>query len=92
MEAISIRTLLVVEGDSVTIEFKVAVDSDGHTWKDPYLEFASDLTTRLNFRDCYPKLPQHYCHTIERVDRTHEGIYTAKAESMCADFNLRCIN
>ena len=85
MEAISAHTLSVVEDNSVTMEFNVAVDSNGHTWKDPHFVFTSpltDLPRELNFTACSPDFPQHYCHTIESVDRTHEGVYTATAASM----------
>ena len=81
--AVSPAYVDVVEGDPVTLEFKVAVNSDGSSFEnEPYFTFTSaflDLEYMLTFQSRYPDFPQNYNHTIENVDRLQEGRYTATA-------------
>ena len=79
----------MVEGSSITLEFKVAIDSDGTidsvaNDNEPYFTFTSarlDLEYPLAFQSRYPEFPYNYYYTIENVDRLQEGLYTAMATS-----------
>ena len=77
----------VIEDSPVTMEFKIAVDSDGNTWDTAniYFTFSSavlDEEYPLSFSVRNSEFPQNYIYSIERVDRTQEGLYTATAASM----------
>ena len=72
----------------MTLEFKVAVNSDGSSFDENddeselYFTFTSaflDLEYTLTFQSRYPEFPQNFNHTIENVDRLQEGRYTATA-------------
>lgn len=84
-ETVSPLNPIVVEGNPVTLEFKVAVDSNGNIWTTEGIvfHFTPALFDResavLSFSFAYP---QNYIYSIEHVDRSQEGLYTVTATSM----------
>ena len=88
VEPVTANYITVEEDTSVTLEFKVAVDSDGNSWntEDVYFTFLpfladDELTGFVEFAVCDPAFPQNYCYTIQSVDRSQEGFYIATATS-----------
>ena len=88
VEQVTAKYITVEEDTSVTLEFKVAVDSDGNSWntEDVYFTFLpfladDELTGFVEFTVCDPAFPQNYCYTIQSVDRSQEGFYIATATS-----------
>lgn len=89
-ETVSPLNAIVVEGNPVTLEFKVAVDSNGNSWNAEGINF--DFTPAGLFDREYGELllftvrssayPQNYIYSIESVDRSQEGLYTVTASSM----------
>ena len=83
---VSPQSITVIEDSSTKLEFMIAVDSDGHTWnkENIYFRYSSlmiDVEDSLSFSVCDVLFPQNYCYTIDRVDRSQEGVYTAFASS-----------
>lgn len=70
----------------MTLEFKVALDSNGNTWNTEgfYFDFPAVLDRRceIPFSVRSSAYPQNYIYSIERVDRSQEGLYTVTALSM----------
>ena len=93
MAAVSERSITVVEDSPVTLEFKVAVDSNGRSWntEEIYFNFISQATMLqdegIQFTTCDQDFPQNYCYTIESVSRLDEGQYTATAISKHIHFH-----
>ena len=81
--------MYVVEDDSITLEFKIAANSDGSTWNTEDISFSfqpfllNDEGYEIAFSVCDSDFPQNYCYTIESVDRSQEGVYLAFASSAC---------
>ena len=75
--------LSVIEDSSVTLEFQIAVNSDGNTWdnEDVYFSFISgvDAEVSVPFSVRGPEFPQNYIYSIQQVDRSQEGQYFAFA-------------
>ena len=87
LRLVSPPTVNVVEESSVTLEFKIAADSDGNAWntEEIYFTFRPFLDDNegfeIPFSVCSTEFPQNYCYTIDNVDRSHEGVYVAFAIS-----------
>ena len=86
---VSPRQLSVTAGESVTLEFSAAVDSNGLTWSREDVNFTftdlSGVVTSVNstFLIADQNFPHNFFYMIERVNRSHDGVYTATASSMC---------
>lgn len=71
----------------MTLEFKIAADSDGNTWYTEAIYFTfrpfidDDEGYEIPFSVCSSEFPQNYCYTINGVDRSQEGVYVAFASS-----------
>lgn len=86
-ETVSMPNPNVVEGNPVTLEFKVAVDSNGNSWntEETNFEFTPAVFDRMSsipFSVRSSAYPQNYIYSIERVDRSQEGLYTVTASRM----------
>ena len=93
MEGVAGPQIIVEEDRSVTIEFKVAVDSNGNSWDTDNVNFtflpvARDSEFGLDefFTVCDSDFPQNYCYNIDSVDRSQEGLYIASATSKCTQY------
>ena len=88
IRAVSPTQLIVTEGESTTLIFLVATDSDGTTWNNDAVTFSFtnrsgvDFIINPNFQDSNPDFPQYYMYTISRVELSHAGRYTASLSSM----------
>ena len=80
--------IIITEGESATLIFLIATDSDGATWNNEAVTFSFtnrsgvEYFINSNFQDSTPDFPQFYMYTIPRVELSHAGIYTASAPSM----------
>lgn len=89
LAAVSPQSIDVIEDSSTTLEFVIAVDSDGHAWNadDINFRFSSsvdiDMESAVPFSVCDAMFPQTYCYTIGSVDRSQEGLYIVSASSEC---------
>lgn len=98
LSAVSPRDLSATAGESVTLEFTVALTSNGVTSNNDQVNFTFTnsngvlTVTNLNFQTSNPDYPQNFLYTIERVNRSHAGVYTAEAPSMCVCKNLVLIS
>ena len=89
LRAISPSSLDVIAGDVVTLEFVVAVNSDGVTWDRNSVAFTfsvDDSSEEQTLNDSFFQVhdsnyPHSFRYTIENVNRTHAGIYRATAAS-----------
>ena len=88
-ETVSPLNPTVVEGNPVTLEFKVAVDSNGNSWNTDGIDF--DFTSAFLDRESAvlflftvhsSAYPQNYIYSTEHVDRSQEGTYTVTASSI----------
>lgn len=88
IRAVSHNQLSITAGESVTLIFIVATDSDGTSWNNEGVTFTftnrSGVESSVipDFRDSNPNFPQYYIYTIQSVDLSHAGVYTASAPSM----------
>ena len=80
---------IVVEGNPVTLEFKVAVDSNGNIWTTEGIDFHftpalfdRESAVLFSFTVHSFAYPQNYIYSIEHVDTSQEGLYTVTASSM----------
>ena len=95
LSAVSSRDLSVMAGESVTLEFAVALTSNGVTSNNDRVNFTFTnsngvlTVTRMNFQTSNPDYPQNFVYTIERVNRSHAGVYKAEAPSMCGHNNYK---
>lgn len=89
LSAVSSRNLSATSGESVTLEFAVALTSNGVTSDNNRVNFTFTnsngvpTVTHLNFQVSNPNYPQNFVYTIERVNQSHAGVYTAEAASKC---------
>ena len=87
LRALSPTQLSVTAGDSVTLEFSAAVDSNGLTWNRDGVTFTFNNTrgeeSLVNFQATDQNFPHNFVYVIEKVNRTHAGMYTATASCMC---------
>ena len=85
IRAVSPIQSIATEGDSVTLTFLAAVDSDGSSWNNKIVTFSFTnrkgvaFPLQSNFEDSNPQFPQHFEYIIPRVDISHAGTYTASA-------------
>ena len=88
LRAVSSRDVFATLGESVTLEFAVALTSNGVTSNNDRVNFTFTnsngvlTVTHLNFQTSNQDYPQNFVYTIERVNRSHVGVYTAEAASM----------
>ena len=89
LRILSPTQLSVTAGDSVTLEFSAAVDSNGLTWNRDRVNFTFTnqnggefSINNSDFRVADQNYPHNFIYTIERVNRAHAGMYTAAASSM----------
>ena len=86
MRTVSPRTLSVIAGESVTLEFTVALNSNGVTSNNNEVSFTfvnlNGVPEIVNFHTSNPVYPQNYVYIVERVNQTHAGVYAAQAPSM----------
>ena len=86
LRAVSPRQLSVTAGESVTLEFSVAVDSNGLTWSRDQVTFTFNSAigeeSLINFIAANENFPHNFTYVIERANRSHAGVYTAIASSM----------
>ena len=87
------RVLSVTAGDSVTLEFSVAVDSNGLTWSRDRVNFTFNSTrgeeSVVSFTAADENFPHNFIYVIEKADRSHAGEYTAMASSMIVRLAIR---
>lgn len=80
------RELSVTAGESVTLGFSVAVNSNGLTWGTDRVNFKFNSIrgeeSSVNFTVIDQNFPHNFIYVIERVDRSHAGVYTVTASSM----------
>ena len=89
LRVLSPSTLDVIAGDTVVLEFAVAVNSNGVTWDRNSVTFtftdetsSEELILDGSFFRAYDlNYPHNFRSIIEPVNRTHAGIYRAKATS-----------
>ena len=88
VRAVSPSNLVVTEGDSVTLIFQIAVDSDGATWTNNGVSFSftnrfSEIQTSLDssFTNSRVDFPHYFVYTIKRVGLSNAGLYQASAPS-----------
>ena len=80
--------LTVTEGESATLIFLIATDSDGATWNNEAVMFSFtnrsgvEYSINSNFQDSDPDFPQYFIYTISKAEVSNAGIYTASAPSM----------
>ena len=70
----------------MTLEFSVAVDSNGLIWSTDRVNFKFNSIhgeeSLVHFTVADQNFPHNFIYVIERVDRSHAGVYTAAASSM----------
>ena len=80
----------------MTLEFKVAIDSNGNSWTTEGIDFDfipadapldRESAVYFLFTVRSSAYPQNYIYSIESVDRSQEGLYTVTASSMLEYFN-----
>ena len=80
--------LVVTRGESATLIFVIATDSDGAMWNNRNVRFyftdrsGEQYPITSGFRDSMPDFPQHYIYTIPIVDLSDAGVYTVSTPSM----------
>jgi hypothetical protein len=83
---VSPREISVEAGESVALEFSVAVDSNGLIWSRDRLSFIFNSTlgeeSVVDFTVADENFPHRFIYVIERANRSHSGVYTATASSM----------
>ena len=88
IRAVSQTQLVVTRGESATLIFLIATDSDGATWNNMDVKFyftdksGEQYPIISGFRISRPDFPQSYIYTIPIVDLSDAGVYTASAPSM----------
>lgn len=81
VEAVTPSAVTVVEGDSLSLRFRIAVNSNGNSWDTSRTEF--NFMNSLNesstppFTNSIAEFPQDYLLEIAEVSRLHEGTYLA---------------
>ena len=84
-------------GDSVTLEFTVALNSNGVTTNTDDVVFTfsnfngDQPVTISSFEIADRDLPHNFVYTIEKVNPSHAGVYTTRAPStllLCLDVTL----
>ena len=80
--------LSVTAGESVTLKFSAAVNSNGLTWSRDEVNFTftssvsgEETMINTNFQIADRNFPHTFVYVIERVGREHAGVYTAAASS-----------
>ena len=69
----------------MTLEFTVAMNSNGVTWDRDDVKFLfsnfdeNDPLVISKFQATNPNYPHSFVYTIERVNRSHAGVYIARA-------------
>ena len=87
VRAVSPREISVVAGDSVTLEFAVALNSDGVARNTDdviftFTDFNGNQPTMLSsFISFNENLPHNFVYTVEKVNGSHAGVYRASAPS-----------
>lgn len=97
MERISPAVVSALEYDPTRLEFRVAIQSNGNSWdtEDIIFLFASsepqtrDRDDQVFFTVANDEFPQNYVYSIEEVDRSQDGLYTAQASCtyVCIEFD-----
>ena len=86
MVPLSSSSVSAIEDSSVTLEFKIAIDSDGNSWNTENINFRFsgfiDDEYSVPFSVCNSEFPQNYCYTIKSVNRMHDGVYIVSASRM----------
>ena len=81
---VSPAVINVIEGNSAKLDFKIAIQSSGNTWRDDGIEFTfipsgvqEMREEQVQFIVADQDFPQNWVYCIANVDRSHDGVYTA---------------
>ena len=87
MRAVSPNNHVVDEGESATLAFLIARDSNGAVWSNDGTMFSFtnrsgvEYSLESSFQNSIPDFPQYFIYTIPSVRLSDAGIYTALVPS-----------
>lgn len=88
---ISPAVVSALEYDPTRLEFRIAIQSNGNSWDTEDIIFlftssgsrTADRNAQVFFTVANDEFPQNYVYSIEEVDRSQDGLYTAQASCAC---------